>query len=181
MQFGGSARADLAHSPDRRPDGGSAKSRNRGTNGRNKLLQTQNANGLTRPPQRTKLTPNAEKTLRLMTPPQQRTKPTSNATKNPKTKETTAGGNAAGEPAAFMKNGGKRRWRNRRFFENGGKPPRLHSTLIYLFPPLKCGKLGNLCTAFWKTAHPIGISYANRFRYLPDGSVCWMLLWGNGP
>ena len=83
-----------------------------------------------------------------------------------------------GENGAFMKNGGKRIGGNRRFFENGGKPPRLHSTLIYLFPPLKCGKLGNLCTAFWKTAHPIGISYANRFRYLPDGSVCWMLLWG---
>ena len=28
----------------------------------------------------------------------------------------------------------------------------------------------------WKTAHPIGILLAQGFRYLPDGSVCWMLL-----
>ena len=31
-------------------------------------------------------------------------------------------------------------------------------------------------TPMWKSAHPIGISYADGFRYLPDGSVYWMLL-----
>ena len=31
----------------------------------------------------------------------------------------------------------------------------------------------------WESAHPIGISYADVFRYLPDGSVCWMLLGGS--
>ena len=35
-----------------------------------------------------------------------------------------------------------------------------------------------MCKISWESAHPIGISYASGFRYLPDGSVCWMLLGG---
>ena len=35
---------------------------------------------------------------------------------------------------------------------------------------------GEICAEIWKTAHPIGISYADASQYLPDVSVCWMLL-----
>ena len=36
---------------------------------------------------------------------------------------------------------------------------------------------GELIRLSWESAHRIRILLANGFRYLPYGSVCWMLLW----
>ena len=46
------------------------------------------------------------------------------------------------------------------------------SRFLSLFP----AALGTTYRLYWKSAHPNGIFYADGFRYLADGSVCWMLL-----
>ena len=70
-----------------------------------------NANGLTKPPQRTKLTPDAPKMLKLTKPP---------PTDRTDTERNRRGGGRRSGRADFMENWGKRRGRGRRFFETGG-------------------------------------------------------------